>query len=92
MKPSFLYRSPSCASIPSPGARGLRGLPATWRKVGSWTIKHNFVSVSDTVSFYALALSEEQPLARELVRYGGRLPRAVQQSGAYMAIVRGGTK
>ena len=28
MKPSFLYRSPSCASIPSPGARGLRGLPA----------------------------------------------------------------
>jgi len=59
-------------------------IPDTWQRVGRWRIQDNVVTGGDTVSLYALDPAEAPRLAEALRRFAPRLPRSVQQAGAYM--------
>ena len=55
-----------------------------WTPVGQWTIPHNVVCGSATVSFYAPRPEEIVPLIAALQAFAPRLPRDVIQAGAYV--------
>lgn len=61
------------------------GLPPDWLLVGRWTIQHNVVCGSDTVSFYAVDVSAGADLKANLALFSRDLPRQVAQQGAYLA-------
>jgi hypothetical protein len=48
-----------------------------WRKVGSWKISNNVICADDSVSFFALQVSEEALLRKNLKAYESRLPKGV---------------
>ena len=60
------------------------GLPADWVRVGQWTIRNNVVVGGDTVSFYAVGVSEVPYLSQCLREYSARLPHDVIQRGSYL--------
>jgi hypothetical protein len=59
-------------------------LPATWTKVGEWTIQNNIACGGDTVSFYAANAGDAIELATNLREFASRLPKGVLQSGPYV--------
>ena len=60
------------------------GLPEEWVRVGQWTIRNNVVEGGDTISFYAVDLSEASHLSQCLREFAVRLPRDVIQRGSYL--------
>ena len=60
------------------------GLPAAWIKEGSWKIQDNIVCGSDTISFYAVAPDEAEPLRTHLREFAPHLPGRVIQAGPYI--------
>ena len=55
------------------------GLPAAWKKVGSWTIANNAVCGSSTVFFFAAHPEEVPRLRSALVEFESELPESVTQ-------------
>ena len=55
-----------------------------WTPVGQWTIPHNVVCGSATVSFYAPRPGDVGPLIAALQAFSPRLPHDVVQAGAYV--------
>ncbi len=61
----------------------IHGIPATWKKVGTWKISHKVVCACDEVSFYAVKASEEERLVKSLRRFSSVLSTGVEQYGSY---------
>ena len=59
------------------------GVPRDWDKVGSWSIRNNVVAGSNTVSFYAINVSDRTELMMNLKAFSSELPADVIQSGSY---------
>ena len=59
------------------------GLPAKWLKVGSWEVSNNVVLGGNTVSFYAVDLSESQRLIQSLKAFRSEIPQGIKQYGIY---------
>lgn len=59
------------------------GLPAQWLKVGSWKVSNNVVLGGDTVSFYAVNLSESQRLIQSLKAFQSEIPMGIKQFGIF---------
>lgn len=53
------------------------GLPSEWIKVGEWTIRNNVVCGSETVSFYAVDISDKDLLTQHLRGFSQSLPKDV---------------
>ncbi|MCK4413445.1 MAG: hypothetical protein KAY32_07880 [Candidatus Eisenbacteria sp.] len=60
--------------------------PASWERVGSWTIEKNIVNGGDTIAFYALDRLAARSLAEHLRAFAPQLPRTVVQRGTYVEI------
>jgi hypothetical protein len=58
--------------------------PASWERVGSWTIRDNLVNGGDTVAFYALDGAAARMLLERLRAFAPRLPASVVQRGTYV--------
>jgi hypothetical protein len=54
-------------------------IPASWQRVGQWTISRNVVAGADTVSFYAVDPAEVDRLTEHLREFAPHLPPGVQQ-------------
>ncbi len=52
-------------------------MPASWVKVGEWTIHDNVVSGGDTVVFYAVDSTKAEQLRRNLIQFSTSLPQGV---------------
>src|SRR5262249_6614239 len=61
------------------------GVPREWGRAGEWTITHNVVCGSDSVTWYAVDRAEAAPLIQHLRDFSTRLPPDVRQGGAYRA-------
>lgn len=59
------------------------GLPPTWTRVGTWTIRNARVVSSGTVAFYATSPGEARALAEHLAEFEPELPRGVTQRLAF---------
>lgn len=59
------------------------GAPASWIKVGEWTIRDNVACGDKTVSFYAVDPTEKYNLISNLRNFSHQLPSDIVQSGLY---------
>jgi len=62
------------------------GLPQEWIRAGQWKIPNNIVCGSNTVSFYAVTVSEKDDLIKKLKLFSSFLPSDVQQTGLYVSM------
>ena len=58
----------------------LGGVPGSWRRAGSWTIRRSVVVGNPTVAFYAVDPAELPALVANLRAFGPELPRGVRVS------------
>ncbi|HEY1067401.1 MAG TPA: hypothetical protein VGE52_14865, partial [Pirellulales bacterium] len=63
---------------------GSQSLPAKWERVGRWEIPLAVTVSAEGVSIYAVEPTERAALVAHLQEFAPRLPRVVQQSGAYV--------
>ncbi len=59
------------------------GILPEWVPIGRWTIPHNTVTGSDTVSFYAPSEEFVPKIVQQLKEFGATLPRDITQEGIY---------
>ncbi|MFW9786337.1 MAG: hypothetical protein ACFFE2_06695 [Candidatus Thorarchaeota archaeon] len=62
-------------------------IPEEWEEVGYWTIPHNVVARSSTVTFFAVLPSERDRLIDNLVLFSSNLAEDVIEGGLYTTLL-----